>query len=128
MLDRHSPATRPTIDRYSMDASTEISTVSRPTYRPLPSIEARYKTQDPFLLDLFSLLAIIVAPFNDMPTLNVKTQLMICVILKAVLSHAHDCISHNSLERRPTQGHPPEYFGKISVRIEGPLKILKVFA
>ena len=34
---------RPSSDR----GSTKISTVSRPTYRPLPSTEAPYKTHDP---------------------------------------------------------------------------------
>ena len=41
--------TRPLLDRHLVDTSTEKSTVSRPTYRPLPSIEAPYKTQDPIL-------------------------------------------------------------------------------
>ena len=50
---RWSTDTRPLLDRHSVDTSTEISTVSRTTYRPLPSNEAPYKAQDPITSGFF---------------------------------------------------------------------------
>ena len=49
-INRVIPNYRPSSNR----GSTEISTVSRPTYRPLLSIKAPYKTQDPLCADNFS--------------------------------------------------------------------------
>ena len=47
ILARYSTDNRPILGGYIDRDIDRQSTVTRPTYRPLPSIEAPYKTQDP---------------------------------------------------------------------------------
>ena len=47
ILARYSTDNRPILGGYINRDINRQSTVTRPTYRPLPSIEAPYKTQDP---------------------------------------------------------------------------------